>query len=163
MFGVLTQWTGLLVSIMHNYRDLTHVLLVDTEAVDAFTVDLSGENNWWCPPPVLTPRVLRRAEACRARGTMLVPAWVSAPFWPMLCCDGIHWSDFIVDILSLPLILNMFHPGKSGSVLFNGAFPNTAVLALRLACCQPEMLTRLQPGGPCVCWPVGLLSTRDVD
>ena len=81
---------------------------------------------------MLIPRVLRYAEACRARGTMLVPAWESAPFWPMLCRNVVHWSDFVVDGLSLPLTFNMFYPGKSGSVLFNGAFPNTAVLALRM-------------------------------
>ena len=63
---------------------------------------------------------------------MLVLAWKSAPFWPVLCCDGVHWSDFVVDGLLLPLTLYMFHPGKSGSVIFNGAFPNAAVLAIRL-------------------------------
>jgi len=104
----------------------------DTEAVDAFTMDWSGENNWWCPPPMLITRVLRHAEACRAQGTLLVPAWESAPFWPMLCSDGLHWSDFVIDVISLPLTSCMFHPGRSGSVLFKGAFPNTGVLAIRL-------------------------------
>eukprot|EP00731_Ephydatia_muelleri_P018538 Em0011g578a len=55
------------------------------EAVDAFTVNWSGENNWWCPPPVLIPRVLRHAEGCRALGTLVVPCWESAPYWPLLC------------------------------------------------------------------------------
>ena len=32
-----------------------------SEAVDAFTVDWSKEKNWWCPPPMLVPRVLRHA------------------------------------------------------------------------------------------------------
>ena len=40
------------------------------EAVDAFTVNWSGENNWWCPPPMLVPRVVRHAEACGASGTL---------------------------------------------------------------------------------------------
>ena len=39
------------------------------EAVDAFTVDWSGENNWWCPPIALIPRVIRDARACSAYGT----------------------------------------------------------------------------------------------
>ena len=43
------------------------------EAVDAFTVNWSGENNWWCPPPMLVPRVVRHAEACGASGTLVVP------------------------------------------------------------------------------------------
>ena len=37
-----------------------------TEAIDTFTVNWSGENNWWCPPPVLIPRVIRHAECCKA-------------------------------------------------------------------------------------------------
>ena len=32
------------------------------EAVEAFTVEWSGENNWWFPPSGLIPRVLRHAE-----------------------------------------------------------------------------------------------------
>ena len=35
-----------------------------TEAVDAFTEHWGGENNWWCPPLCLVPRVLRHARAC---------------------------------------------------------------------------------------------------
>ena len=37
-----------------------------SEAVDAFTVDWSGENNWFCPPVALIPRVLRHAQHCKA-------------------------------------------------------------------------------------------------
>ena len=55
-----------------------------TEAMDAFTVDWHGENNWWCPPPSLIPRVISHAETCKAQGTLVVPCWESAPFWPLL-------------------------------------------------------------------------------
>ena len=34
-----------------------------SEAVDAFTVDWCNENNWWCPPPMLVPRVLNTCGA----------------------------------------------------------------------------------------------------
>ena len=51
-----------------------------TEAVDAFTVDWHGENNWWCPPVWLVPRVIGHAQVCRAIGTLVVPCWPSAPF-----------------------------------------------------------------------------------
>ena len=40
-------------------------------AVDAFTVNWSDENNWWCPPIGLVPRVIRHAQACRAVGFMV--------------------------------------------------------------------------------------------
>ena len=35
-----------------------------TEAKDTFTVNWSGENNWWCPPSALIPRVIRHTECC---------------------------------------------------------------------------------------------------
>ena len=66
----------------------SHIACKNPEAVVALTVDWSDEKNWWCPPPVLIPRVLRHAKACRAQDIVLVPAWESAPFWPILCCDG---------------------------------------------------------------------------
>ena len=44
-----------------------------SEAVDAFTVNWPGENNWRCPPIGLIPRVLRHAQACEAAGSIVVP------------------------------------------------------------------------------------------
>ena len=52
-----------------------------TEAIDAFTSHWGGENNWWCPPISLVPRVIRHAQACGAIGTLVVPCWFSAPFF----------------------------------------------------------------------------------
>ena len=55
-----------------------------TAAVDAFTVNWNGEVNWWVPPIYLVSRTIRHAEACKSRGTLLLPSWKSAPFGP--CC-----------------------------------------------------------------------------
>ena len=55
-----------------------------TEAIDAFTCNWHRENNWWCPPVYLIPRVLRHAQATKAMGTLLVPKWPSATFWNLL-------------------------------------------------------------------------------
>ena len=35
-----------------------------SEAVNAFTVDWTHENNWIFPPPLLVPNVLRHMSAC---------------------------------------------------------------------------------------------------
>lgn len=61
-----------------------------SEAVDAFTCDWSGEINWWCPPPYLVPRLLGHAWETRAVGTLVVPQWCSALYWPLLFPDGKH-------------------------------------------------------------------------
>ena len=44
-----------------------------SEAVDAFTVNWNGENNWLCPPVYLIPKVLRHAQNCGCEGVLVVP------------------------------------------------------------------------------------------
>ena len=45
----------------------------------------------------LVMRVIERL--CEATGTIVVPAWKSAPYWPVLCPDGTHFADFIYALL----------------------------------------------------------------
>ena len=84
------------------------------------------------PPIALIPRVLRQVEVCRAKGTLIVPLWPSAIYWPIICPEGENFGRFIEDWYDLPLSETLFLPGKSGSLLFKGKIPNTRVLALRL-------------------------------
>ena len=102
-----------------------------SEAVDAFTVHWAGENNWLCPPIALIPRVIRHAQVCAAVGTLVVPCWPSAPFWPILCPNESQFAEFVVGVYELPHINSLFLPGLSGAVLFGGTEPNTKVYALR--------------------------------
>ena len=98
--------------------------------MDAFTVDWSKEYNWWCPPVYLVPRVIGHARVCKASGTLIVPEWQSAPFWPLLHPSKGEFADFVLDIQELPLSEFLFLPGLSGSTLFYGKMPNTRVLVL---------------------------------
>ena len=102
-----------------------------TEAVDAFTVNWSEENNWLCPPISLIPRVIRHAQNCCAMCTLVVPVWPSAPFWPLVCPEEGKFAGFVTTVCELPLTNELFLPGRSGSVLFGGKVPNTPVYALR--------------------------------
>ena len=102
-----------------------------SEAVDAFTCTWVGENNWWCPPVHLVPRVVRHAQNTKASGTLIIPQWLSSPFWPLLFPDGLTPADFVVGVIVLPNSDTLFLPGQSGANLFKG-LPNTPVLALRL-------------------------------
>ena len=102
-----------------------------SEAVDTFTTNWHGENNWWCPPVSLVPRAIGHAEVCMAEGTLVVPEWPSAPFWPLLHPSAKEFADFVVDVQELPLSEVLFLPSLSGSTLFNGEKPNTRVLAVR--------------------------------
>ena len=102
-----------------------------TETVDTFTCSWNGENNWWCPPVYLVPRVIQHAKETQAAGTLIVPCWYSAPFWPLIFPDGNSPAGFIHEIQELLQQARLFLPQRSGSVLFKG-IPNTKVLALRL-------------------------------
>ena len=61
-----------------------------TVAVDAFTQNLVGENNWILPPISQISRVIAHAGACKAIGTLVIPMWKSSYFWLLLCEDGRH-------------------------------------------------------------------------
>jgi hypothetical protein len=81
---------------------------------------------------MLVPRVLRHAERCSAQGTLVVPLWESAPFWPLLYTGANGWASFVSGYVPLPLSEQLIQQGRSGSALFNGKFPNTEVIALRI-------------------------------
>ena len=72
-----------------------------TEGVNSFSVMWSGEINWCVPPPSVIPRVLSKFAHERAIGTLVVPRWNSAPYWPVLCHEN-KWSDFITDVRFFP-------------------------------------------------------------
>ena len=104
----------------------------NSEGMDAFTCDWQGENNWWCPPVYLVPRVLRHAQLTKACGTLLVPKWPSAPFWPMLFNNlGEDRFTGLLDTKIIDKLRVVICPGKSRSNLFKGN-PNTDLLAMRL-------------------------------
>ena len=71
-------------------------------AVDAFTMNWNAENNWLCPPMSLVLHVLKYALGCKAQGTLIVPLWRSAPYWPLLCPDGSNLVEFVDDWYNLP-------------------------------------------------------------
>ena len=103
-----------------------------SEAVDAFTCNWGEETNWWCPPIHLITRVLQHARKTKAHGTLIVPCWHSAPFWPVLFPDGNKPADFVQKVLELPQQEGLFIPQRSGAVLFKGV-PSTKVLAMYIS------------------------------
>ena len=84
-----------------------------------------------CPPPYLVPRTIRHALNTAACGTLVVPSWPSAPFWPMLFPSLGTVASFVAGVKVLAKSELVVIPGKSGSNLFNGP-PNTDMLALKI-------------------------------
>ena len=53
--------------------------------MDAFTIDWGNLNYGFFHPPVgLVTRVLKHAQFVKAKGVLIVPAWESADFWPVI-------------------------------------------------------------------------------
>lgn len=101
-----------------------------TSGVNAFAQDWAYDNNWLCPPVCLTCKVLSHMQVCNAAGTLVVPLWRSAHFWPRLCFDGLHWSSFVYDWIMLPDLPNLFVRGKAKNSIFGRgslAFPSVAL------------------------------------
>ena len=59
----------------------------------------AGENSWLVPPVSLVTRVIRYLSVCRSVGTLIVPKWVSAPFWPMLFGPHSPFSVFVKETI----------------------------------------------------------------
>ena len=62
------------------------------EWADALSVNWAGMTNWLHPPYGLIDEVLDHAVACRAKGTLIVPDWPSASWWPRIfngCRDSL--------------------------------------------------------------------------
>jgi ribonuclease HI len=75
-----------------------------------YTPDCAGVNafahRWgrrcWCNPPFcLIGRVWRHALSCRARLSLVVPYWPSAPWWPTIAQGGV-FSPAVRDVVILP-------------------------------------------------------------
>ena len=101
------------------------------ESIDTFVIDWHGENNYVCPPICLISRILLHVHNCKAYGTVIIPVWYSAPFWPMICEGNNVFKDFILDYMDLPTGKIAFLPGKCRSVFGNEDL-NFRMLALRV-------------------------------
>ena len=56
----------------------------NTAGVDFFIQPLKGENCWVVPPVQIVPRVLHYMKSQNAVGTVVLPFWPSAHYWPLL-------------------------------------------------------------------------------
>ena len=53
-----------------------------TSGIDAFKQLWNRDCNWWVPPPSLIGKTIDKIESERSSGTLVIPLWRSAPFWP---------------------------------------------------------------------------------
>lgn len=68
-----------------------------TSGVDAFAFDWKLYNSWIVPPVHLIADTIRHLELCTAQGTLVVPKWTSAHFWPLLVNSDGKFKTFVID------------------------------------------------------------------
>ena len=68
-----------------------------TQGINAFSYGWEGFNNWLVPPVRLIAPAIRHLQACKASGTLVVPLWKSAAFWPLLVDERGAFRQFVRD------------------------------------------------------------------
>eukprot|EP00117_Sycon_ciliatum_P042881 scpid80623/ scgid31136/ len=112
-------------------------------AVDAFTMCWEGENLWLCPPIYLIGDVISRISVIVSHGTLVVPKWTSAWWWPYLF-KGTESSTLVRSFIFLPRISGLFDSGSCQWNWFDGKVPRCEVMAIRFCsimgcrCCETE-------------------------
>ena len=74
------------------------------ETVDSFTVDWSYDVNWLVPPPARIMDCIDKMRIDGCQGTLIIPEWKSAPFWPLLVNETGSFREGIVDTFMLPVV-----------------------------------------------------------
>ena len=104
--------------------------------VDAFAQDWSGENNWLCPPVNLVVPTVKKLRVCRGKGTLIIPEWPSALFWPYLLQSPMKFKPFVKEVVTLPKLQDLLVEGPGQATvytikksLFTGC-PRFSMLAL---------------------------------
>ena len=106
-----------------------------SEALDCFTQSWSNCNNWLVPPISLVTKAVKHLLYCRGAGTLILPKWPSASFWPFLFDKLGHRKGFISDIMEFESGLNIFrYAGHSKKCVFNSLRFNSKVMAIRIVC-----------------------------
>ena len=102
-----------------------------TEAIDALNEKWTGENNWLVPPPRLISNCINKIEMEKANGTLVLPEWRSAPYWPLLFNDQHKFKFYISEIISLPK-KNIIDAGFSNNGIFQRNPLSFKMIAIRV-------------------------------
>ncbi|KAK3252390.1 hypothetical protein CYMTET_38307 [Cymbomonas tetramitiformis] len=87
-----------------------------TSGVDTFSQSDWREHVNWCNPPFrLIGRLLLFLQTERAAATVVAPMWVFQPWWVLLCPDGVHLADCVVQWTELQPSADTFLPGTIGT------------------------------------------------
>jgi hypothetical protein len=100
--------------------------------VDVFTFDWSKDLNWFVPPIHLICKAISHIIYCKAKGTMIVPEWKSAVFWPLIIDTSGKFEWFIKDCVEYKNPSIFFVTGSDKNSIFSESTFNSNVLVLKI-------------------------------
>ena len=103
-----------------------------TSSVDAFSCSWDSENNWLVPPLSLVCRTVSHLKASKASGTLIIPAWKSASFWPFLFSEYSVNKNIIFDVIQINTVRGVFVHGRNSRSLFGSDILTGSVMIVRL-------------------------------
>ena len=119
-------------------RFLSKFAFPSCSGVDALAQDWLDENNWVCSPVSAIVPSVRALSSCSGYGTLIVPQWPSAYFWPFLHDSSSPFKSFVKVVFELLCIEDLLLEGpgqrqiyKARPSVFSGC-PRFRMLALRV-------------------------------
>ena len=100
-----------------------------TSGIYAFRFSWYSDNNGLVPPPCLAIETVNKLIRENATGTLIVPEWKSAPFWPIIH-SGVKFRAFIKNVKVFKGY-NITHRGGGRNGVFGTPHQNFNFLALR--------------------------------
>ena len=92
---LFAHYSNAQVSRFYSYGNSPH-----TSGIDAFTHSWANELAWCCPPVNLVIPALKKIASSCMQAILVIPAWRSAHFWPIIFPDGQHAIDICVSLTS---------------------------------------------------------------
>jgi hypothetical protein len=65
------------------------------------------------------------------RGTLIVPKWISAPYWPYIFDENLCYRTYVSDVLESKNTAGIFVPGTNPNSIFGKEPFITPVLAVK--------------------------------
>lgn len=104
----------------------------NSEGVDAFNYTWENENNLLVPPISCICQVILKCQTEHLVGTLVVPYWVSAEYWPLLKPGG-RWHRFITELEVFETARQWLKQGRCPFSLLGSEKFGGAIIAFRIA------------------------------
>jgi hypothetical protein len=105
---------------------------VNSSCVVAFTEDWSWMFGLFVPPISIVSEVLKKMYTDNVQGVLIIPHWVSARFWPILCLNG-KFIKNVVDWILLPTEKEFYTCCKNGKGIFGNQNLHFNMLAIKIS------------------------------